>query len=151
MHTLPPPQIGGLLDWLAAWRYDQRATMVVWAEFSNLGGATQSTASADAWLKRVELAARPPLYIQPFWQDKTGIVSIHSQWTFQIRREFDKPYVKRMHATRSANLSRSGWAQAVVGRVDAAAAQYDGGLRVSSQLQAVGGRRCDPARGRSIG
>jgi hypothetical protein len=133
-----------MLDWLARWRYEQRATIIVWAEFANLEGKDQPTADADAWLKRVEQAARPPLQMQPFYNDMTGIVNIHSQWTFMIKREYDKPYTKRTHLTRSTSLAGSGWVQDLVQRIDKGAAQYDGGLRIAIQFMALGGRRGAP-------
>ncbi|KAK7757916.1 hypothetical protein SLS62_000294 [Diatrype stigma] len=67
-------------------------------------------------------------------------------WIFRNVREFEHPYVKRTYATRSRTLAADGWADWVVGRIDALVRPERNRCWLSCQLQCIGGARSAAAR-----
>jgi hypothetical protein len=63
-----------------------------------------------------------------------------AMWIFRNTREFDQPYVKRTYLTNSTNLSKNGWVDWVVGRMDKIVEPIDNGQWLSAQLQCFGGK-----------
>ena len=63
-----------------------------------------------------------------------------AMWIFRNTREFDLPYVKRTYLTNSTNLSKNGWVNWIVGRMDKIVAPVDNGQFLSAQLQCFGGK-----------
>lgn len=61
-------------------------------------------------------------------------------WLFRNVREFDKPYIKRTHATNSRTLGQDGWAKWVTDRIDAIVKPDENKCWVSAQLQCFGGK-----------
>ncbi|KAJ7217490.1 hypothetical protein B0H12DRAFT_1272665 [Mycena haematopus] len=63
-----------------------------------------------------------------------------AEWLFRNTREFDLPYVKRTYLTKSTTLSKDGWVDWVVGRMNEIVEPAFNGQWLSAQLQCYGGR-----------
>ncbi|KAJ6486870.1 hypothetical protein C8R45DRAFT_828360 [Mycena sanguinolenta] len=63
-----------------------------------------------------------------------------AEWLFRNTREFDLPYVKRTYLTNSTSLSKNGWVDWVVGRMNAIVEPVFNGQWLSAQLQSFGGK-----------
>jgi hypothetical protein len=62
------------------------------------------------------------------------------EWLFRNVREFEHPYVKSTHLTKSKTLSADGWASWVTGRIDAIVKPEKNQCWLSAQLQCFGGK-----------
>ncbi|KAF6752838.1 hypothetical protein DFP72DRAFT_849607 [Ephemerocybe angulata] len=60
---------------------------------------------------RYELVQQDGVEVKPMSE-------LTAQWIFRNTREFDLPYVKRTYVTKSNNLSKNGWVDWVVSRMD---------------------------------
>ncbi|PSR99083.1 hypothetical protein BD289DRAFT_458662 [Coniella lustricola] len=69
-----------------------------------------------------------------------------AEWIFRNTREFDLPYVKRTYLTDSTTLSKDGWVDWVVGRMDRVVQPTGNGQWLSAQLQCFGGQHSMFAR-----
>ncbi|KAI1463428.1 FAD-binding domain-containing protein [Daldinia caldariorum] len=61
-------------------------------------------------------------------------------WIFRNVREFEHPYTKRTYTTRSRTLTKDGWADWFVNRVDAIVRPKHNRCWLSAQLQCYGGK-----------
>ncbi|KAF9521885.1 hypothetical protein CPB83DRAFT_865169 [Crepidotus variabilis] len=72
--------------------------------------------------------------------EKKPMSELTAKWIFRNTREFDMPYVKRTYLTTSTNLSKNGWVDWVVGRMDEIVAPINNDQWLSAQLQVFGGK-----------
>jgi len=61
-------------------------------------------------------------------------------WIFRNVREFEKPYAKRTYCTNSTTLSKDGWTDWVVNRIDSIVRPEHNRCWLSAQLQCMGGK-----------
>ncbi|KAI2623678.1 hypothetical protein GGS21DRAFT_533696 [Xylaria nigripes] len=72
--------------------------------------------------------------------EEKPLSQLTGDWIFRNVREYEKPYVKRAYSTNSRTLSKDGFADWVVGRIDAIVSPDDNGCWLSGQLQCFGGK-----------
>lgn len=105
-----------------------------------------------AWFERLKNDSRLMHWLCPSRGVETKPMSeLSAQWTFGGAREFDLPYVKRTYTTNSTNLSRNGWVDWVVGRMDMVMQPWFSDHRLGVQLQCFGGKNSQFAKNASNG
>ncbi|KAH6867398.1 hypothetical protein B0T10DRAFT_572359 [Thelonectria olida] len=93
------------------------AVIVVYAQWCPITKEDKYDKSVDAWFQQFrDLKKVDHFLLLP--EDDADMATITKKWIFPKRREFDQPYVKRTYATNSRTLSKDGWVDAVVGRLN---------------------------------
>ncbi|KIJ29592.1 hypothetical protein M422DRAFT_268936 [Sphaerobolus stellatus SS14] len=72
--------------------------------------------------------------------ERKPMSELTAQWIFRNTREFNLPYVKRTYVTKSTDLSKNGWVDWVVSRMDRIVEPSFNDQWLSAQLQCFGGK-----------
>ncbi|KAH7010903.1 uncharacterized protein B0I36DRAFT_324513 [Microdochium trichocladiopsis] len=113
------------------------AMIVVWAQWVNIPG---EPAYSPALFDEILNVPNDSFKIVKASPEGTPMSHIASMWLTGSSREFPYPYVKRTNSTRSTSLSKDGWADWFVGRVNDVVKTKGNGLWISSQMQVYGGK-----------
>lgn len=90
-----------------------------------------------SWFKRLE---NDSWFFPGDDVEQKPMSELTAQWIFRNTREFDLPYVKRTYVTNSTNLSKNGWVDWIVSRMDRVVQPLFNGQWLSAQLQCFGGK-----------
>ncbi len=92
-------------------------------QWANTGGKDQVfDANIEAWFKKIKDVTGKHVKPVVDYKKPRPMSELTYDWTFSLKREFDLPYKKRTWATKSTQLSTSGW----VRLVDAPGPQWAG-------------------------
>ena len=113
-------------------------SLIVYVQFSNLGGASEPY--DPAFCNKVKAAIAPCGLLHLILQNddiNVPLSKLNFQWIYTGVREFDFPYIKNCQI--STQTTFPGWADFAAGWVDTLQNQWINGLMVFTQCQHFGG------------